>query len=168
MSEHNNNPETKSTPGWVAYLFFLVLVIGIGATIYQVGFRAQSRQSMIREEMGTETIKPTIEIIPVRNAQAIADGEAIYKRTCFACHGQDLEGGVGPNLKDAEWYHPPAKETNLFKLVVNGISQAQAVKGVAMPAKGGASISNTDVWTVIYYLSSRNPSIEKDAVSNVE
>lgn len=167
MSEHHNNPETKSTPGWVAYLFFLVLVIGIGATIYQLGFRAQSRQSMIREEMGTETIKPTIEIIPVRDASAIANGEATYKRVCLACHGMNLEGGVGPNLKDTEWYHPPAKETNLYKLVVNGISGAQAVKGVAMPAKGGAPISNIEVWEVIYYLSSRNPSIEKDAVSNV-
>lgn len=168
MSEHNNNPETKSTPGWVAYLFSLVLVIGIGATIYQVGFRAQSRQSMIREEMGTETIKPTIEIIPVRDAKAIANGEATYKRACFACHGMDLEGGVGPNLKDTEWYHPPSKETNLYKLVSTGISGAQAVKGVPMPPKGGAAISGIEVWEVIYYLSNRNPSIEKDAVSNVK
>jgi cytochrome c5 len=168
MSEHNNNPETKPVPGWVAYLFSLVLVIGFGATVYQVGFRSQSRQSMIREEMGTEIIKPTIEIIPVRDAKAIANGEAVYKRACSACHGQNLEGVVGPNLKDTEWYHPPAKETNLYKLVTNGISAAQAVKGVPMPAKGGASISGVEVWEVVYYLSSRNPSIEKDAVSNVK
>jgi len=168
MSSHTQSPENKPTAGWVSYLFYIVLVIGIGASIYKVGFRSESRQSLIREQMGTQIIQPTISIIPVRNAQAIADGEATYKKTCVACHGANLEGGVGPNLKDAEWYHPPATETHVHKIVLQGVPQAEAVKGVAMPPKGGFPISEIDVWNIVYFLSSQNATIEKDAVSNVE
>lgn len=32
-------------------------------------------------------------------------GKAIFQSTCFACHGKNGEGGVGPNLTDAYWLH---------------------------------------------------------------
>ncbi|MDD7983884.1 cytochrome c [Lentisphaera marina] len=32
-------------------------------------------------------------------------GKALYDNICFSCHGKDLEGGVGFNLKDHEWIH---------------------------------------------------------------
>lgn len=170
MSAQNNNPETKPTPGWVTYLFFVTVLFGVGATIYQVGFSQKDRNSLIREAMGTQIVKATIDIIPVRNAEAIANGEKTFhsRGTCFACHGKELQGGIGPNLKDAEWYHPPAKETHLFKIITNGIPVDQSVSGTPMAPKGGSKISSVEVWEIVYFLSSKNPSIEKDAVSNVE
>lgn len=42
------------------------------------------------------------------NAQdkdSILRGQKLYDSICFSCHGKTLEGGVGYNLKDAEWVH---------------------------------------------------------------
>ena len=38
---------------------------------------------------------------------AIAQGDSIFhtKGLCYACHGTDAKGTVGPNLTDAEWLH---------------------------------------------------------------
>jgi cytochrome c oxidase cbb3-type subunit 3 len=38
---------------------------------------------------------------------AIAQGDSIFHKDgmCYACHGSNAEGAVGPNLTDAEWLH---------------------------------------------------------------
>ena len=36
---------------------------------------------------------------------SIERGREIYTNVCFACHGTNLEGSIGFNLKDAEWIH---------------------------------------------------------------
>jgi cytochrome c oxidase cbb3-type subunit 3 len=35
----------------------------------------------------------------------LAAGKVIFQSTCFACHGKNGEGGVGPNLTDQYWLH---------------------------------------------------------------
>jgi len=35
----------------------------------------------------------------------LAAGKAVFQGTCFACHGKNGEGGVGPNLTDDYWLH---------------------------------------------------------------
>lgn len=37
---------------------------------------------------------------PASNSSAsFSDGELLYKKSCIACHGNNLEGGVGPKLQ---------------------------------------------------------------------
>ncbi|MDQ0877620.1 cytochrome c551 [Paenibacillus sp. V4I3] len=33
------------------------------------------------------------------SSASISDGELLYKKSCIACHGNNLEGGVGPKLQ---------------------------------------------------------------------
>jgi len=35
----------------------------------------------------------------------LAAGKQVFQSTCFACHGKQGEGGVGPNLTDDYWLH---------------------------------------------------------------
>ena len=35
----------------------------------------------------------------------LAAGKAVFQGTCFACHGKNGEGSVGPNLTDDYWLH---------------------------------------------------------------
>jgi len=37
--------------------------------------------------------------------ESINRGKKIYDMVCFACHGKNLEGATGFNLKDSEWVH---------------------------------------------------------------
>lgn len=39
------------------------------------------------------------------NPDDLAAGKAVFQGTCFACHGKNGEGGVGPNLTDDYWLH---------------------------------------------------------------
>lgn len=38
-----------------------------------------------------------------RNEGFVSSGAAVYKDKCVACHGPNLEGGIGQNLVDNEW-----------------------------------------------------------------
>lgn len=39
------------------------------------------------------------------DAGTVAAGEALFKASCVACHGDQGEGKIGPNLTDAYWIH---------------------------------------------------------------
>ena len=47
---------------------------------------------------------------------SIARGKKIYDMVCFACHGKNLEGATGFNLKDSEWVHGNKPEEILATL----------------------------------------------------
>ena len=46
-------------------------------------------------------------------------GKALYDNICFSCHGKNLEGGVGYNLKDHEWIHGNSP-LDIAKTIKNG------------------------------------------------
>ncbi|MCB1171366.1 MAG: cytochrome c [Leptospiraceae bacterium] len=162
----SDNKNSKAIPGWVNFLFWGALAAGVLYAIFSQGFLNQPAAVSVRDEMGQRYVVPSIDIIPVRDAAAIEAGKETYGNVCAACHGGDMKGGVGPNLTDPQWLHQPATETNLAKLVMNGISAGEtlAPSKVPMPARGGQPLSNEEVWQVIYYLSDTNGNIEQDAV----
>jgi cytochrome c oxidase cbb3-type subunit 3 len=53
------------------------------------------------------------------NAQIISNGEVTYQETCASCHAQDLSGGIGLNLADADWKYG-GQPTDVFEIVLNG------------------------------------------------
>lgn len=48
-----------------------------------------------------------------------AEGEQIYKQFCIACHGANLEGGIGRSLIDKEWSYG-GKPMDILKIVLDG------------------------------------------------
>lgn len=69
-----------------------------------------------------------------------AAAEAIYKQSCVACHGNQLEGKMGPNLQKVG---TKLTDEQLYKLILNG-------KGAAMPAFKSSlkeeEIANLALW----------------------
>ena len=44
------------------------------------------------------------EAVAFKDAENLAKGKELFtSKTCFACHGADLGGGIGPNLTDNKW-----------------------------------------------------------------
>jgi cbb3-type cytochrome c oxidase subunit III len=84
----------------------------------------------------------------------IAKGDTIFHKTglCYACHGSNAEGTVGPNLTDAEWLHGDGSYDMIVATVTSGVPAEKAKKGIAMPPKGGSSISEEDVKAVAAYV----------------
>jgi mono/diheme cytochrome c family protein len=94
---------------------------------------------------------------------AIAQGDSIFhsKGNCYACHGANAQGAVGPNLTDAEWLHSDGSYDAIIKQVTAGVPQAESKSGIAMPPKGGSTITDDEVKAVaayVYSLSHRQPS----------
>jgi cytochrome c oxidase cbb3-type subunit 3 len=52
----------------------------------------------------------------------LAGGEKLYTQNCVACHGNNGQGGVGPNLTDAYWLHG-GDIHSIFKSVKYGIPE---------------------------------------------
>ncbi len=73
---------------------------------------------------------------------------------CFACHGMDAKGAVGPNLTDKEWIHVKDGEyAGLVDQITKGTPQGEAKLGKGpMPPKGGSQISDADVKAVAAYV----------------
>lgn len=47
-------------------------------------------------------------------------GKTTFAANCFACHGADGGGGIGPNLTDEYWLHG-ARPTEVLHTVSNGV-----------------------------------------------
>ena len=81
------------------------------------------------------------------NKDSIAKGKLIYDSVCFACHGKNLEGATGHNLKDSEWLHGGSKE------------QIKATIKKGFPEKGmvafGAIYNDQQIDDVTNYILSR-------------
>ena len=56
---------------------------------------------------------------------AIAQGDSIFhsKGNCYACHGANAQGAVGPNLTDAEWIHSDGSYDAIVKQVTTGVTE---------------------------------------------
>jgi mono/diheme cytochrome c family protein len=85
---------------------------------------------------------------------AIAQGDSIYHKDglCYACHGSNAEGAVGPNLTDAEWLQGDGSYDFIVATVTSGVPAEKAKKGIAMPPKGGSSITDAQVKAVAAYV----------------
>ena len=85
---------------------------------------------------------------------AIAKGDTIFHKTglCYACHGSNAQGAVGPNLTDAEWLQGDGSYDMIVATVTSGVPAEKAKKGIAMPPKGGSAISDEDVKAVAAYV----------------
>lgn len=85
---------------------------------------------------------------------AIAVGDSIFHKTgnCYACHGPNAQGLVGPNLTDAEWIHGDGSFDFIVATVTKGIPKEGSKSGIVMPAKGGSTITDVQVKQVAAYV----------------
>jgi cytochrome c oxidase cbb3-type subunit III len=93
--------------------------------------------------------------LPQGVTQAMVDkGNQLFHKEglCYACHGQDAKGLVGPNLTDDVWLHSKGTYDDIIKQILSGVTKEQSKSGVPMPPKGGSSISDDDVKSVAAYV----------------
>jgi mono/diheme cytochrome c family protein len=84
----------------------------------------------------------------------IAQGDKVFHGAgnCYACHGSNAQGTVGPNLTDAEWIHSKGTLEEIAAQVTHGVPKEESKSGIPMPPKGGGTISDDDVKAVAAYV----------------
>ena len=96
-------------PDWWLGLLWLTVVwaVAYGVHYHWIGNRSQvaalEAEMAAAEERWPATAETAAEF--AMTPSAIEAGEALYAVNCTACHGAELEGGIGPNLLDDEWIH---------------------------------------------------------------
>lgn len=86
--------------------------------------------------------------------ELIAQGDKIFHGpgNCYACHGSNAQGAVGPNLADAEWIHSKGTLEEIVAQVTHGVPKEESKSGIPMPPKGGSTISADEVKAVAAYV----------------
>jgi mono/diheme cytochrome c family protein len=86
--------------------------------------------------------------------ELIAQGDKIFHGpgNCYACHGTNAQGSVGPNLTDAEWIHSKGTYDEIVAQVMKGVPKEESKSGIVMPPRGGSTISDDDVKAVAAYV----------------
>lgn len=100
-------------------------------------------------------VSASAQALPEGVTQATVDkGKEIYAKQglCYACHGQEGKGLVGPNLADDVWLHSKGTFEEIVAQVTVGVPKEQSKSGVPMPPKGGSSISDDEVKAVAAYV----------------
>jgi cytochrome c oxidase cbb3-type subunit 3 len=102
--EEYDNP----LPDWWLGLFIgcIIWAFGYAAHYHLIAHRSQVKA--LAAEMTAarlrwpEAEKPATVVLSKENVEK---GEAIYKANCTGCHGEQLEGKIGPSLVDSVWIH---------------------------------------------------------------
>jgi cytochrome c(L) len=83
------------------------------------------------------------------NAEAAQEGKRLFLKTgCYACHGHEAEGAVGPDLTDDEWIFQPT-DAMIFNTIRRGRS------GTLM-APFGDQLKTEEIWKIVEFLRDKN------------
>ena len=83
------------------------------------------------------------------DAAAAIEGKRLFLKTgCYACHGHEAEGAVGPDLTDDEWIFKPTDS-----MIFNTISRGRS--GTLM-ASFGDQLKPDEIWKIVEFLRDKN------------
>ncbi|UOX33333.1 c-type cytochrome [Flavobacterium sediminilitoris] len=156
-------------PPWWVYLFYGCVIF---AVVYLVRFHVigdytqkeeYEMEMMKAEKEHEEYLKTAPDLVNVDNVELLTDdasieeGKKVFEaNNCFSCHGQNLQGGIGPNLVDKFWINGGGVK-NIFKLV----SEGSTTNPVMAPWK--EVIKPADIQKLASYIISLEGSNPKEA-----
>lgn len=122
--EEYDNP----LPDWWLGLFIGCIIWAFGYTAHYHLIAHRSQVKALAAEMAAAHLrwpqadKPATVVLSKENVEK---GEAIYKANCTGCHGEHLEGKIGPSLVDSIWIHGGKPEE-----IVHTITAGVPAKGM--------------------------------------
>lgn len=116
-------------PDWWVGLFWLTIVwaLGYGLWYHALGDRSQER-GLAEEMAAAEAAWPEQAAATAGAAaasfavtpEAVTAGQGVYAMNCVACHGANLEGGIGPSFLDTEWLHG-GNAADILRTIIEGV-----------------------------------------------
>ena len=136
--EEYDNP----LPDWWVGLFWFTIAWAIGYGLWYHVIADRSQVKLLAEEMAAaEAAFPAqpasasaamaaLEVTP----ETVAAGAAVFAQNCVACHGANLEGGIGPTFLDDQWIHG-GQAADIVHTITNGVLEKGMVRwqGILSP-----------------------------------
>lgn len=154
MSQHSNEEKIrehsydgiqefdKSLPNWWLFTLYGTIVFAIAYWVYyqksSIGLTQEEELAAAMSQIEENVAKAKAEAgvldndtfwLMAKDPEVVAAGQTIYTQNCMACHGANLEGGIGLPLADAEWKHG-GEPLSIKGVVTDGVATA------GMPAWG--------------------------------
>lgn len=153
-------------PNWWLATFYGAILFSVFYWFYyheyEIGPTTTEAYAAAIAEEGSGDLASESELVAMADdGAAVQAGQEVYATTCAACHGDQAQGVIGPNLTDDHWLHGGAA-AEIYGNVREGITPDQAlIEGSAgMPGWGG-QLGETRVRNVVaYILSIRNTNID--------
>jgi len=100
-------------PDWWVGLFWLTIVWAFGYFLWYHVVADRSQVKELADEMAAAasawpeqaTSAETGAAEFAVTTETVAAGQAVFAQNCVACHGANLEGGIGPTFLDDQWIH---------------------------------------------------------------
>jgi cytochrome c oxidase cbb3-type subunit III len=120
-------------PPWWKYLFYVTIVFSVGYMLHYHVLRSGSLQDeeyqfemtqaalLHPNLLGGSGEEEDINLTALTDATALENGKNLYLQNCSACHGQQGEGTIGPNLADEYWIHG-GDVNSIFKTIKYGVT----------------------------------------------
>lgn len=140
-----------------AFLFFIHYQFGGGPTLAQELEQATSEMKKNVAANPAPSEAETEESLSknLKDPKVVELGASVFSSKCAACHGNELQGLVGPNLVDNYWIHGKGTQVDIIKVVRTGVldkgmlawenvlknEEIQAVTAYIF-SKKGAKVSN--------------------------
>lgn len=141
-------------PRWWVYLFYLTVIFGVGYWAYYDIFKlGRSSEQIITDEMeqhksllavASNQVEQVALASIVKNEETLKKGSEIFSSKCAACHGQNGEGLIGPNLTDEYWIQGGSLD-EIKHVILKGVLD----KGM-LPWEG--QLSNDEINSVTAYV----------------
>lgn len=124
----------NSLPPWWVYMFYATIIFSvIYIAYYHFGNGPTQKMEYdnsieIAMAQKNEMLKKNAanvdenSVLALTEATDISKGKSSFSTKCAACHGQNGEGGVGPNLTDEYWIHGGGIK-NIFKTIKYGVQE---------------------------------------------
>ncbi|MEP4533453.1 MAG: cbb3-type cytochrome c oxidase N-terminal domain-containing protein [Cyclobacteriaceae bacterium] len=120
-------------PPWWLYSFYATIIFGViyilnyhvfkTAPLQEEEYIAEMKQAEAEVETYLASLDNLIDensVTFVEDDAELLGGKEIFISKCAACHGQQGEGGVGPNLTDQYWIHG-GDVKSIFKTIKYGV-----------------------------------------------
>jgi cytochrome c oxidase cbb3-type subunit 3 len=121
------------TPAWFMWLFYGSIIFGfvyvLNYHVFKLGklqdeeYVVEIKQADIAQKAFLAKSANRVDENSVKlttDAEVLKGGQAVFTQNCVACHGEQAQGIVGPNLTDEYWLHG-GKINDLFRTIKYGV-----------------------------------------------
>lgn len=147
----------NALPTWWLITFYGAIVFGIGYWFVYHEYEMlpgtpEAYASAMAERAGAGEADEATLVLLATNPDTVAQGQETFAGTCAACHGDQGQGQIGPNLTDSAWLHG-GSAMDIYRSVKDGISADDArLTGSAGMPPWGPSLGERPVQAVVAYL----------------
>lgn len=123
--------QDNAMPGWWVWLFILCVIFGFlywlhytsgsGPTLKQE-YTEALKEYQLNIEKNAGSVVDTEESLMafMKGENAIHEGSEIFAAKCAICHGNNLEGKIGPNLTDRFWTTGNGSRMDIVRTITKG------------------------------------------------